>query len=708
MNSSRRLFLTSSSALAAAAALDTGASPSFAAGETAKPLSACPVATVSLDGPWQFQLDPESTGENRNLPNASAWPSGAKEVCVPHTWQIDENSSGYFGTAWYRRTFNTPAEWAGRTVRLEFEAVFHSATVWLNGQKAGEHLRKGYTTFAIDITHLLLYGQDNVIVVKVANSFDDNMLPRGRSSDWPPDGGIYRPVSLLVTPSVYLERVDVDADPDLTASSATLDIAAFLRNSTARPWKGELSYAVVDDQTGLPALTVSKAAVVTLKANESKVVTLPAARLPAIRLWHFDSPNLYSLCVQLTGSSIRHEFTTTFGIRKIEIKDGGFCLNGEPISLMGVERMAGSNPEFGMAEPSSWIDHDHNDLKELNCVFTRVHWPQDRRVLDYCDRHGIFIQEEVPAWGWDTFKGMTDEPAPAILENGLEQLREMVARDRNHPSIFSWGLCNEIGGQHPPAFQFAKRMYEEAKKIDPRRLRSYASNSLQTKPAEDVSQLMDFIECNEYYETWSPGTLEDARRALEGIHAAFPDKPLVISEYGYCACVADRPEGDAHRVETLRNHTAMFRETGYVAGVIFFCYNDYRSHVGNDGVGALRQNTHGVVDVFGARKPSYPVLRSESSPVEALDVQGSPAALTVHLRNRKSVPSYALRGYAVRAILYGLGDIPLEQKAASLPLLPPGEEHTLSFHFQAKQAVRIHVDVIRPTGFSAATAIWRP
>ena len=102
-----------------------------------------------------------------------------------------------------------------------------------------------------------------------------------------------------------------------------------------------------------------------------------------------------------------------------------------------------------MAEPLDWIEHDHADMKELNCVYTRVHWPQDRTVLDWCDRHGIFIQTEVPTWGSDTFRGMTGEPSADIMNNGLEQLREMIARDRNHPCIFSWGVCNEIGGQNP-------------------------------------------------------------------------------------------------------------------------------------------------------------------------------------------------------------------------------------------------------------------
>jgi beta-glucuronidase len=194
---------------------------------------------------------------------------------------------------------------------------------------------------------------------------------------------------------------------------------------------------------------------------------------------------------------------------------------------------------------------------------------------------------------------------------------------------------------------------------------------------------------------------------MEEIHQAFPDKPLVVSEYGYCACTADRPEGDARRVEILRNHTRVFREAGYVGGLIFFCYNDYRTHVGFSGAGVMKQNVHGVVDVLGARKPSYAVLRAESSPVEAFDVQGSPAALAVRVRSRKSVPCYALRGYVVRAILYGPADIPLERRTAALPVLHPGEEHSVTLRFETKEAVRISVDLMRPTAFSAATAVWR-
>jgi glycosyl hydrolase family 2 len=121
------------------------------AAEPARMLFARSDTRISLDGSWQFQLDPESIGKSRNLPIDSASTAGWKEVHVPHTRQIDESSSGYFGTAWYRRTFDAHAKWAGQAVRIEFEGVFHSASLWVNGKKAGEHLREGYTAFAIDV-----------------------------------------------------------------------------------------------------------------------------------------------------------------------------------------------------------------------------------------------------------------------------------------------------------------------------------------------------------------------------------------------------------------------------------------------------------------------------------------------------------------------------------------------------------------------------
>ncbi len=667
-----------------------GGVASPAAGDAAPASPALQTLRHSLDGGWRFRLDAEAT-----------W----RTVTVPHTWQTSAATAAHYGVAWYEREFTAPAAWADLAVRIEFEAVFHSATVWVNDQPAGEHLRKGYTAFALDIGRLLRFGAANQVRVRVDNTFDDRMLPRGRSSDWAHDGGIYRPVRLLVTPRVYLERVEIETIVDPAGPAARVGGRAVIRNVGPGAASGSIAVFLTSEDGGPAAAEKTDAGQYALAPGQTAAIPLAPIEVRPARLWHFDHPHLYRFCAGLTSG---HWHEETFGLRQIEVRGAAFYLNGERVRLMGVERMAGSHPEFGMAEPSAWIEHDHADMKELNCAYTRVHWPQDRRILDYCDRQGILIQTEVPSWGGQTFQGMEVEPSPDIMQNGLEQLREMIARDRNHPCIFSWGLCNEIGGQNPPAQAFARRMYAEAKRLDPQRLATYASNSLQQTPDRDVAGLMDYIMWNEYYESWFKGGLDELAKNLDEIHRAFPDKPVVISEYGYCACTAERPEGDTRRIEILREHNRLFRERDWIAGLIFFCYNDYRTHIGDRGLGPLQQRVHGVVDLYGNRKASFSVLREESSPIEWLRVRGSPGAFTVTLRNRASVPAHRLEGYQLRSVLYGYGGIPLERQMAVLPGLDPGQETQVTVVFQDRAPWRVQFDVLRPTGFSAAEYIWRP
>jgi len=664
--------------------------------------------TASLCGQWWFRTDSGNAGEKQRWYGSGDSASGWRKVRVPHTWQVDTASVEYRGVAWYRRTFDAPQEWQNSAVRIEFEAVFHTATVWINGESAGEHVRKGYTAFLLDITHLLRWGSPNTIAVRVDNAFDEKMVPRGRSSDWAHDGGIYRPVQLLITPKIFVERVGVEALPELATGDGGLTITAYVRNTDSKPWRGRALFRVVDEETGLTVLSSSVTSNLSIEGGATRTSRFEAT-LPKAKLWHFDHPNLYRLVFSIANGEETHQLAVTFGVRKLEVKDSGFYLNGERVRLMGVERMAGSNPNFGMAEPSDWIVHDHDDVKHLNCVFTRVHWPQDKRVLDYCDRHGILMQSEIPTWGYDTFAGMGSEPDTELVQNALEQLREMIARDRNHPCVVVWGLSNEIGGQNPPAYQFAKRMLEEAKRLDPHRLCSYASNSLNETPQRDVAGLMDFIETNEYFGSWAPGSAVEVGKHLDDLHAAFPGKPVVISEYGYCACTEDRPEGDEHRIEILRSHDAAIRSKDFVAGAIFFCYNDYRTHVGDRGLGALNQRVHGVVDLYGEQKASYEVLRRESSPVESVTVENHLNAFQLRLKTRRDVPTYTLRGYKMQGIFYGDGDIPVERQEVELSEIASGGETTVDLKFGQSGAPRhVKFDVLRPTGFSAYSKTWKP
>jgi beta-galactosidase len=714
--SSRRKFITSTVGTIAGVFTASG----LQAGETGARSGMTQI--VSLCGEWLFRTDPDSHGTNNNWHGADVPTESWRTVTVPHTWQVEAPLTDYRGTAWYRRSFDLPTSDlptdpatrdvpAGSqecTVRVEFEAVFHSATVWVNGHLAGKHSRKGYTAFTLDITNLLQWDRPNTIAVRVDNAFNQHMLPRGRSSDWANDGGIFRPVQLLITPKTFVERVDVEAIPDLASGDGKLTITAYIRNAGTNPWRGAASFRVAEEGESRAVLTNSPGKSVSVRAGALEALTLQASMSEA-KLWHFDHPQLYRLEFFISDRHNHHCFATTFGVRRFECKDGALHLNGERVRLMGVERMAGSNPEFGMAEPTEWITHDHADLKHLNSVFSRVHWPQDKRVLDYCDRHGILMQTEVPAWGPDTFDGMGAQPDADILENGLEQLREMTARDFNHPSIVAWGLCNEIGGQNPPAYQFARRLLEEAKRLDPGRLCSYASNSLGTTPERDVAGLMDFIEANEYYGTWVPGTAEDAGRYLDEIHAAFPGKPIVVSEYGYCACTPERPEGDEKRTEILRSHDAAIRSRDFVGGAIFFCYNDYRTHVGDRGLGSLQQRVHGVVDLYGARKASYDLLRRESSPIESLTVKNHGNRFEVIIKVRRDLPMYSLRGYKLRGLFFGEGDVPVERRELELPVAAPGSETRLELVFtQPETPLHVQIDVLRPTSFSAYSVDWKP
>ena len=134
--------------------------------------------------------------------------------------------------------------------------------------------------------------------------------------------------------------------------------------------------------------------------------------------------------------------------------------------------------------------------------------------------------------------------------------------------------------------------------------------------------------------------------------------------------------------------------------------HDYRTHVGDKGSGTTKQRVHGVVDLYGNRKPSYDVLRQESSPIDSFHISGQPSAFAITLRTRNTIPAHRITGYTLRGVLYGYGEIPLERHVVELPALAPGEETTVKIQFAEKEPLKIVFDVLRPTTFSAYTHLW--
>jgi beta-glucuronidase len=659
-----------------------------------------------LHGAWRFSLDPEDVGlrEKWFAPERTrgAW----REVLVPHTWQVEPASENFLGVAWYARAVEPEPTWTERTVHLEFDAVNRDAQVWLNGAKVGEHVGSGYTPFSFALDGKWNAARTNELIVRVDNRFSTNALPYSNSFDWPVDGGIIRAVRLRVAPRTHLRRVIVQTEPSADFSVAAFDARIEVETSSGDT-RGLTVDAVAFDPEGRVALgssaTPTTGATGEVEARLRGTISRPM-------LWHFDQPRRYRLVCRLTkDGAVVHQREVAFGIRKVEVRPGFFLLNGEPMRLMGVEWMPGSDPRHGLAEDPRLAQEVLADMKRLNCVLTRFHWQQDESVFEFCDREGILVQEEVPAWG--NFK-LDGPELPALQER---HLREMILAHANHPSIFAWGLCNEIKGLSPAGRAFVQRGQEIARALDPLRLLTYASNTLHYRPERDAARLLDFIEWNEYFETWYPGELTNLPPKLNAIQQAYPDKGVVISEYGLCECHERHPTGDEHRVELLRSHTAAYRQNPAVAGAIFFSYNDYRTHMGDKGQGAFQQRIHGVVDLLGRRKPSWEALRREASPIRSLTVEppvndGNLTRARVRLVTRAladDLPAYTLRGYRLVWTAHDRQDHPLGTGSRVLPDLVPGSVESQEVIWPAFDELRcIRVQVFRPTGYPVIDAEW--
>lgn len=665
-------------------------------------VNAIPIESrVSLDGTWQFQLDPNDKGVKEGWFKPSHKRSKWRMVKVPHTWQVEPGTEEYFGTGWYALELGPIDFGPERDLRIEFDGVYRDTTIWLNGSKVGEHNGSGWTTFSFPLNADWKSDATNLLVIRVDNRFSEDALPYLDSSDWAADGGIIRSARIVSYPRPYIDRIFVDSELSPSLDRAEIRVRLKIEGTLSEEGTVEAGGFIVREGG------VDRDLLAMQPVSDSIVVLRGVVENPA--LWHFDFPNLYRATVSLyLDGHLTHERGASFGLKKIDIKDGFFHLNGEPMRLMGVEWMPGSDPRYGMAEPQAVMDRNLRDMKTLNTVLTRFHWQQDPFVFEFCDRNGILVQEEVPAWGRRTMKG-------SFNDIQLSQMKEMITAHYNHPSIYAWGICNEIGGQSSEAHQFVARGVEIARSLDPYRLTTWASNSLQKTPEKDASSLVDFIEWNDYWESWYGGGLADLEANLQQIAQAFPEKSLVISEYGLCECNPKNPVGDSRRIEILKTHTDRYRKAKNVAGAIFFDYNDYRTHIGDKGQGAFKQRVHGVVDLLGKRKPSWEALRAESSPIRTIRIQppevsGDTTRTTAAISTRSlknDLPAYTLRQYLLVWTAYNHLGHPLVTGKVVLPDLIPGTAHEQRIEWATFSNLSwLQVEVFRPTGFSVLEARW--
>jgi beta-galactosidase/beta-glucuronidase len=693
------------------------------------PLSVIEQASIPLSGKWRFSIDNEKIGERQGWADSSFEDSSWTTVNVPHTWNVMPEHSAYEGIAWYRRTFTVPESAENAHLRLRFEAVFYLARVWLNDQYLGQH-EGGYTPFEFDITSLVKHGDTNVIAIQVDNVRATNRIPVVIRPDWSFDwwnyGGITRDVSLHITSQAYIAQQQVTTIPHLTdvdeADSASLTAIISVNNTSNSSLEGSIQADLFEDVTGDSVLAVPLSSPIHISANENIDIQVKAT-IAFPKLWHFDHPNLYRWSVSLldTQGTVLHTDEVAIGIRSVELKDGYFYLNGEPVRLVGITRHA-DYPGQGSAETISAMAADYDDLKTLNEVFSRpVHYPQHKFILDYADRHGILLIPEVPAWQ------LTQEQMNSDQMRDLEkqQIREMIMEDFNHPSVWAWSVGNEIESDTGAGVDFVKEMIAYVKTLDPTRPVGFASNRLGSRPWFDATKESDFVLMNQYFGTWV-GPKYGLGPALDLIHKTWPEKTVIISEYGFephwnalwgpptstlntndyyfvpDGTPSDSDQADLVRQQLIIEQLDVFRSKPFVAGAIFWTYQDYRT----------RSNfIMGLVDFDRNRRGSWEVIREEYAPILIDSIQFSPAiegqcTATVNLHTRGPIevdmPAYTLRDYSLHWVLTSPdGSELFSEGDLDLPTLAPGSQWSdhIVFNIPTEKHI-VTLRVMRPTGYS--------
>jgi beta-glucuronidase len=327
-------------------------------------------------------------------------------------------------------------------------------------------------------------------------------------------------------------------------------------------------------------------------------------------------------------------------------------------------------------------------MRGVNAVFTRFHWQQDEAVFDWCDRHGILVQEEIPFWGYGTPLNDT------LLALGKQHLDEMIDAHYNHPSVVMWGVGNELASREQAIMKGVTSLYEHARSLDDTRLVNYVSNQLASGRGSDASGIGDVLMFNEYQDTWYLGDPARIGEVLDTIHADFPSKPMVVSEYGLCEPA--NQGGDARRLRDLIYHSSVHESKPYVAGAIYFCLNDYRTHVGEAGTGTLKRRVHGVFDMEGNPKGSAEALTLLSSPLEVLNVPWwTRHKLEVVVIGSVGLPSYPVRGYKLYWSEPGK-DFRKTGVQVDLPEILPSRK--FSVPLDRWTSGRVVCTIVRPTG----------
>jgi len=542
---------------------------------------------VQLAGFWDFVTDPKSEGESAKY--FASFPKPETRMWIPGSWNAYARYWHYQGVAWFHRPFEIPAN---GQLRIRFAGVFYRSKVWLDGKLLGEH-EGGYTPFTFLIptvtkgTHRL--------VVSVDNRLDHETLPKN-GVDWFPYGGIYRSVYAELVPDVFIEGFSVKT-PEFSETQAALEIQALVHSSS--PQKDQRVEFEVDGKSlysGKHRLT----------GTETKLAFRVV--LPGPKTWSPESAYLYSARLSLPDSA--DDQYVRFGVRSFKADKYTILLNGRPFKFMGANHHD-DHPDWGSALPPHIIRQDIEILKRMGANGVRSHYPTDEMFLDYCDEAGLVFFEEVPAWQYSS----SQMAVPAVQEKMKTQFREMVERDMNHPSIFAWSLGNEWP-EFRKSYDVIKSLVDYAKTLDNSRFITFVTGGAQTGPA---SGLIDIISTNwAQYQWYDPFTCLDPAEGeksiaiLNKIHEQFPDKPVILTEFGGAESQAGWHNwgnvkwSEEYQSRNVRDSGKFGLEQDWISGGFVWQFSETRSAPERFLSGRLRGwNSKGVVDPYRSPKLAF-------------------------------------------------------------------------------------------------------
>jgi beta-galactosidase len=532
---------------------------------------------------WRYRSDVPAGFETREFDE-----SGFERVVVPHTnkrlpWHSFDEKSYEFVSA-YRRHFKLPPEAKGKHVFVDFEGVMTASTVWINGQKLGEY-KGGYTPFSFELTPHLDWAGENVLAVAVDSTERADIPPFGYEIDYLTFGGIYREVSLRIVPATFIENIFAKPK-DVLSAHPSLDVDCFIQRLESSREPLSLEVELRDGDRIVAKITQRVPAFAATAEPIAQSVHLD--NLGSIKLWDLANRNLYSVHVRLLrGKDLLDEDSRTVGFRHAEFTDHGFELNGKVIKLRGLDRHQ-TFPFVGQAMPGRVQRRDADILRnKLKCNIVRTsHYPQSRHFLARCDEIGLLVLEEIPGW-----QHIGDEAWKSI---SVDNVRRMIRRDWNHPSIILWGVrINESKDDH----DFYTKTNAVAHSLDPTRPTGGIRYFQKSEFLEDVFTMNDF---------------------------GFPLMPPNHPRYLNTEFVGHTyPTKTIDNVERLREHTLrharihnQLASNPQYAGGIGWCAFDYNTH-GDFGSGD-RICYHGVTDIFREPKPAAGFYKSQCDPAEEI------------------------------------------------------------------------------------------